>query len=92
MSFSFYEDLKSKFIKVINDDFMELIQKNSKKTASIIKKPNFKINIIYPVYKSKIDGSNITYDYRVEINGVPISHVNIILDLYNKSFQIDNDK
>ena len=46
------------------------------------------LTINFPGLKTyrKKDGS-LVYDYRVSLNGVAISHANIVLDLYNKSKQ-----
>ena len=69
--------------KMITDN---LSQKSLNQKCLIIGK--FGIKIFFPGYKALIDKNGIVkYDYRVELNDIPISHVNIILDLYNKTKQ-----
>jgi len=47
-----------------------------------------KISISFPGYKARIKGTNAIYDYRVDITKnnktTPLSHANIIIDIYNK--------
>lgn len=42
------------------------------------------------VIKHMKKNGKFVYDYRVELNSVPISHVNVVLDLYNKTNQYPN--
>lgn len=53
---------------------------------------NYNLNIVinYPGYKTYVKSNgDLVYDYKVSLNAIPISHVNIIVDLYNKSVQSD---
>ncbi len=49
---------------------------------------NLDLVINFPGMKTKRNNFGFVYDYRVDLNGIAISHANIILDLYNKSSQI----
>lgn len=51
---------------------------------------NYNLNLIinYPGMKSKQSRYGFVYDYRVDMNGIAISHANIIVDLYNKALQL----
>lgn len=52
---------------------------------------NQSLTINYPGYKTKKNYNGyIVYDYRVDLNNIPISHANIIVDLYNKARQLPN--
>lgn len=47
---------------------------------------NLNLTINYPGKKTKVVNNTIkAYDYRVDLNGIAISHANIITDLYNKA-------
>jgi hypothetical protein len=52
---------------------------------------NLNLTINYPGMKSTRNKYGFVYDYRVDMNGVAISHANIIVDLYNKSLQLPGD-
>ncbi|KEZ13077.1 hypothetical protein Lp90_1990 [Lactiplantibacillus plantarum] len=78
-----------KFIKSVSDK--SLINKESIN----ISKKNIatKITINYPGLKTYIKKNNEpVYDYRVSLNGIPISHANIDVDMYNKALQLPDDK
>ena len=50
---------------------------------------NLNLTINYPGKKTKVVNNTIkAYDYRVDLNGIAISHANIITDLYNKALQL----
>lgn len=69
--------------------FVELLRKENRlsSTLSITEDRGMLLNIKFPGYKAKESHGLISYDYRVELNGVAISHVNIVIDLYNKTRQ-----
>ncbi|MEI2369044.1 hypothetical protein, partial [Niallia circulans] len=54
-------------------------------------KYNLNLDISFPGYKTKIQGQKVTYDYRVSLNNIAISHANIVVDLYNKAIQLGNE-
>ncbi|MDX8045376.1 hypothetical protein SH601_05175 [Gracilibacillus sp. S3-1-1] len=60
------------------------------KTIHIKNKPNLNLEISFPGYKTKITNHKVTYDYRVSLKGIAISHANIIVDLYNKAIQLQD--
>lgn len=43
------------------------------------------LTLTYPGLKTTRSYGKIVHDYRVNLNGIPISHVNIAIDLYNKA-------
>jgi len=45
------------------------------------------LKISYPGYKTEEKFGKKFYDYRVDLNGIPLSHVNILLDIFNKTKQ-----
>lgn len=49
---------------------------------------NINLSIDFPGYKTKKNKYGLVYDYRVKVNQIPISHVNIVIDLYNKIYQM----
>lgn len=52
---------------------------------------NLQLTVNFPGYKTSLNRlNNLVYDYRVDLNSIPISHVNIIVDLYNKAVQAPN--
>ncbi|EOU1462723.1 hypothetical protein VOH93_001692 [Clostridium perfringens] len=55
---------------------------------NVLDEYNIGISIGFPGYKSKINRWGIVYDYRVSLRGIPISHTNIVTDLYNKAIQM----
>ena len=76
------------------NNFKELIKQGEKLSKSVIlaELENKTIySVQYPGYKAKISGNKTYYDYRVDIEKnnikVPLSHVNIIVDLYHKVFK-----
>lgn len=91
-----YKTMKTKLLTVFNKyDFKDLILNdnfNTQNTLIDTLDNGSKIYITFPGYKSKIKGNFITYDYRVNIRNTIIdtalSHVNIIIDLYNKAIQL----
>lgn len=52
-----------------------------------INKDAVPITISFPGKKTQLRSAKIVHDYRVELNKIPISHIDIILDLYNKTLQ-----
>lgn len=51
---------------------------------------NYNLNLVvnFPGYKTNRNKyGKLVYDYRVDLNNIPISHVNIIVDIYNKAIQ-----
>ena len=76
------------------NNFKELIKQGEKlsKSAILAELENGTVfSAHYPGYKAKINGNTIYYDYRVDIEKnniqVTLSHVNIIVDLFNKVFK-----
>lgn len=49
---------------------------------------NINLSIDFPGYKTKKNKYGLVYDYRVRVNQIPISHVNIVIDLYSKIYQM----
>ncbi|MDU1855530.1 MAG: hypothetical protein E6789_08560 [Clostridium baratii] len=87
-----YKKLGNRLVKRFEElGFEELFKENKINSKSIEFKNDNNINlkIFFPGYKTSIydDGNIKAYDYRVELGGVPISHVNIVVDLYNKIVQ-----
>jgi hypothetical protein len=81
-----YSDIEKRLKVIFNENnFFELVQAGDKNTQQLPIKNDEGINLVinYPSYKSKAP----YYDYRVDLNGIAISHTNIITDLYNKSSQ-----
>lgn len=92
-----YLNLKnSLFIKFEENNFKELCQcKNRKSITLPINNPyNLNLTVSFPGYKAKYLGDSLVYDYRIDLNEIPISHTNIVTDIYNKAIQspdIQND-
>ncbi len=90
-----YSEMKRFLLSEFNkNDFRELIKQGEKLSKSLIlaKLENKTFySVQYPGYKAKIRGNKTYYDYRVDIEKnnikVPLSHVNIIVDLYHKIFK-----
>lgn len=84
-----YVTLERKLIKRFNENnFIDCHNKKIQKYLPVKNKYGFSMKIYYPGYKTKIQGGKVTsYDYRVELNNIAVSHVNIVVDLYAKSVQ-----
>ncbi len=53
---------------------------------------NLDLTICYPGKKTVVVNKQVKkYDYRVDLNGITISHVNIVVDLYNKACQLQDE-
>ena len=48
---------------------------------------DLKLSINFPGYKTTQKHKKLIYDYRVDLNNIPISHTNIVIDIYNKCNQ-----
>ncbi|EGT3614304.1 hypothetical protein E5N06_13325 [Clostridium perfringens] len=48
---------------------------------------DLKLSINFPGYKTIQKHKKLIYDYRVDLNNIPISHTNIVIDIYNKCNQ-----
>lgn len=46
------------------------------------------LKIYFPGYKTEERDGKLIYDYRVELNDIPISHTNIITDIHSKANQL----
>lgn len=92
-----YKEMEKRLVAIFNQyDFKSLtIEKNFNKKRINLEaiSRNTDIYITFPGYKSKIKNNNITYDYRVNIKkgnkDIALSHVNILIDLYNKCLQLE---
>lgn len=84
-----YEKLRVELIQAFNNkNFIELYNKNKQSRLKFNNARNYDIKITFPGYKTKVDRQIIkAYDYRVDYNNIPVSHVNIVVDLYNKVVQ-----
>lgn len=89
---------KMDFEKTWNDGEAERLRRNSRfnsnvntKSFTVTNKYNLDLVISFPGYKTKIEKEKVTYDYRVSLNNVAISHANIVVDLYNKAIQLGSN-
>lgn len=85
-----YRNLKLGLIKKFRSEgFEKLFNENKVNSKTIIvKSDDVELGVSFPGYKTKIDGNIIkAYDYKVELNEIAISHVNIVVDLFNKVVQ-----
>lgn len=84
-----YYRMKCKLISIFEqNDFISLYNRKEQKYIEVKCKLEGKVKIIYPGYKTKVKNNMVkSYDYRVEYNKLAVSHVNIVVDLYNKSIQ-----
>lgn len=86
------------FLEAWIDGEKERIKNNSKynpkvNTISLAVKNKYNLNLVisFPGYKTKIENNKVTYDYRVSLNNVAISHANIVVDLFNKAIQLKEE-
>jgi hypothetical protein len=86
---------KMSFLKTWIDGEKEKKRNNSRynpkvNTLSFPVKNKYDLDLVisFPGYKTKIENNKVTYDYRVSLNNVAISHANIIVDLFNKATQL----
>lgn len=72
-----------------NNNFDGLFYNKRTNQASIAVANNFNLNltIAFPGYKTQYKHGHLVYDYRVDLNKIPISHTNIVTDIYNKAIQ-----
>ena len=93
-----YARLNTEYLKLYKkkDKSLEEISRMNylkKECWNISNRYRFEINehlvITYPGFKTKIEDNEIRYDFRVNFDDVPVSHPEIILDLYNKALQQD---
>lgn len=84
-----YNKLEKELIEMFNkNDFLGAFKSNKKKALRFNNKYNYNLRIVYPGYKTQVgEGKVKAYDYRVDYNGIPVSHVNLVVDLYNKVVQ-----
>lgn len=98
-----YTTLRQQLLKVFNDmNFRQLWENGQREkyrnngrnpntnilNYQVPNQYNFNLTVNFPGYKTEINRyGNFVYDYRVSLNNIPISHVNIIVDLYNKAKQ-----
>ncbi|MDU1311476.1 MULTISPECIES: hypothetical protein [Clostridium] len=88
-----YTKLEKQIVEIFNkNNFLQLYYQNKK--AFIKLKTGLEVNndldikIVFPGYKTKVSGDKVEkYDYRVDYNDIPVSHVNIVIDFYNKVVQ-----
>lgn len=77
-----YLEMKKTILNIFDENnFIQLYNNKQQKKVML----SNCIDIVFPGYKTKIQDNK--YDYRVEYNQIPLSHVNIIVDLYNKAIQ-----
>lgn len=75
------------------EEYLKTNQKNKLNSQSEIVNSQLNLKINFPGYKTKkkynhyTKKNKITYDYRVDLNEIAISHTNIVVDIYNKSIQ-----
>lgn len=74
-----------------NNNYSNRNPKVNTKSFNIPNQQNLNLSIQFPGYKTKFENNKITYDYRVSLNDIAISHVNIIIDLYNKAIQLNEN-
>lgn len=69
-----------------NNKFLNALNNGEKNIHSFRVENNYGLDLVcnFPGYKSERRGNKIIYDYRIDYNGIAISHVNIIVDIYNK--------
>lgn len=85
-----YNQLKTYLLNQFTiNNFDNLYKSKSTNKVNITVENNFGINlkIAFPGYKTNYKNGHFTYDYRVDLNEIAISHANIITDIYNKSNQ-----
>ena len=84
-----YNKLEKELVEIFNkNDFLGAFKSKQKKVLKFNNKYNYNLRIVYPGYKTKVEEDKVkAYDYRVDYNGVPVSHVNLVVDLYNKIVQ-----
>ncbi len=84
----FYDKLEKRLVKIFKDnDFVGAMIRKEEKFQSVKNKYNLDLQIKYPGYKAEVRNGKVIYDYRVDYNGISISHVNVVVDLYNKIVQ-----
>ena len=84
----FYNRLEERLVKIFKDnDFIGAMRRNEEKFIPVKNKYDLDLQIKYPGYKAEIRNGKVIYDYRVDYNSIPISHVNVVVDLYNKIVQ-----
>lgn len=85
-----YDELKQYLLDEFSlNNFEGLYNENRTNTGVILAENNYNLNltIAFPGYKTKFRNNRFTYDYRVDLNRIAISHANIVTDIYNKSVQ-----
>lgn len=94
-----YDELKTDLLTIFNtkNQFITTYNKSIKNndrnllnSINHVVNPNINLSVNFPGYKTKVRQNRIIYDYRVDLNGIAISHVNLIVDLYNKATQAPN--
>lgn len=85
-----YNELEHYLLDMFNkNNYLKSLQSNQRNSKNSNIPNNFGINlsISFPGYKSYIKNNIIVYDYRVDLNNMPISHANIATDIYSKCVQ-----
>lgn len=84
-----YYKMKNRLISIFKqNDFISLYNRKEQKYIEVRCNLDDKVKIVYPGYKTKIENNIVkSYDYRVEYGNLAVSHVNIVVDLFNKSIQ-----
>jgi len=81
-----YQELEKELLSEFDkNDFEKRMYSKQQKTFHPKAKSN--IQITYPGYKATKDSYGIKYDYKVEINNIALSHINIIVDIYVKTYK-----
>lgn len=85
--------MRDELMEQFDKDFEELYYDNEINSKKFFPEglKDTKFSISYPGYKTKIKNSKLAYDYRLNLHKedevyLP-SHVNIIVDIYNKALQ-----
>ncbi|MFW6008466.1 MAG: hypothetical protein ACOCP8_04280 [archaeon] len=88
-----YKKMRKQLLKHFEENNFKEEYKNNNINENqyyVPNKYNLDLVINFPGYKTKRKKGYWYYDYRVDLNNTPISHVNIIIDLYNKAIQLDD--
>lgn len=90
-----YEIMRQQLLNVFNqNNFLQAWNNRQINTLQYQVPNNYNLNLTinYPGMKTRIENNVVvSYDYRVDLNGIAISHANIIVDLYNKASQLRDE-
>lgn len=86
-----YKEIKTDLINQFNDKNFKELWKEQRVNQELIhvgNNHNLDLTIAFPGYKTEEKFGHIIYDYRVDLKQIPISHTNIVTDIYNKAIQL----